>query len=165
MSADLDGEVIEYKAKKVDEVIDISKVGYYTAEDFWDVEKKNTGGYLTIEKSNFFIMKSRELLIVPPKLAIEIVPHNERLVEARIHYAGFAHPGFGYDSDGNPTGTTLIFEIRPRDVPIILREGKQIAKMYYNEMYDAPARPYNERKNSYGNQGLTLARPFKEFGS
>lgn len=163
LSADLGERYVAYRAKSVNEAIDISKIGYYRAEDFWDRVEKGKGGYVTLNETDFYIMKSWERLVVPPYLAIEIVPHDERLAEARIHYAGYVHPGFGYDSDNNPQGTTLIFEIRPRDISIALRDDKPIAKLHYHKMYGEPEMPYNKGNNSYGNQGLKLSRCFKDF--
>ncbi len=165
LSVDLEDDIVAYRAKKdVGKNIDFMKENYYTPEDFWEPVRKNTNGYVTLGKSEFFIMKSKELLAVPLDCAVEIVPHNERLVEARIHYAGYAHPGFGYKSDNMPNGTTLTFEIRPHDVPVSLRDGKLIAKLYYNEMYHSPEVPYHKKSDSkYNDQGLSLPSCFKSF--
>ncbi|MDI6721357.1 MAG: 2'-deoxycytidine 5'-triphosphate deaminase [Candidatus Aenigmarchaeota archaeon] len=165
LTSDLDCVPVAYKAKHVNRDIDILADEKYYAEDFWDPVEKDEYRYIALDKTDFFVMKSKEHIIVPPEYAIEIVPHNERLVEARVHYAGFAHPGFGYTADSRPRGTPLIFEVRSRDAPIALRDEKPLAKLYYNRMYEEPEIPYNKRTNSFGTQGLKLSPCFKPWGA
>ncbi len=163
LTVDLDSDVVAYRARETGKPIDLTKIDFYRAEDFWEIETFPNKEIVGIGTSDFYIMKSKEHLVVPHEYAVEIVPHNERLVEARIHYAGFAHPGFGYTSEGVPRGTPLIFEITPRETPIALRDGKPIAKLYYNLMQEKPKLPYNVRTTKYNTQALKLPPCFKQF--
>ena len=48
-----------------------------------------------LEERKFYIMKSKERLCIPRDVAVEVIAISERIGDIRIHYAGFAHPGFG----------------------------------------------------------------------
>jgi len=72
-----------------------------------------------------------------------------------IHYAGFAHPFFGFERNG---GTPLIFEVRGHSVNTILRDGDALAKVHFRRMSRA-AEP--DEAAQYNAQELQLSGCFK----
>ncbi|MGH7255346.1 MAG: 2'-deoxycytidine 5'-triphosphate deaminase, partial [Nitrospirales bacterium] len=58
--------IIGYRAKKNSHVIDFSKIGYYAAQDFWDPIHRHRNGSLLLEPEEFYILSSKERILVPP---------------------------------------------------------------------------------------------------
>lgn len=65
-------------------------------KDFWEPVRGDQG-VVKIERDRFYIFRSTERFRIPPHLAVECQAYSESLGDIRIHYAGFAHPFFGYD--------------------------------------------------------------------
>jgi len=158
LSVDLDDKVVAYRAKRNPKAVDVDKSGHYKLEDFWDVIKRKRDRSLIISPDEFYILKSKERIRVPLSYATEIVAQDETLGEWRVHYAGYVHPGFGYGKKGEVKGTHLIFEVKARDAPAILRDGRVLAKVFFQKMREEPVKPYNE---GYQKQLLMVSRHFK----
>ncbi len=158
LSVDLNEDVIAYRAKRNTPAVDVDKSQEYRLDDFWDIVKGRDDKSLIIGPDEFYILKSKELIRVPPRYAAEIVPQDETLGEYRVHYAGYVHPGFGYGKKGEIKGTHLIFEVKARDVPAVLRDGRVLAKVYFQNMRESPESSYNA---GYQKQKLMVSRHFK----
>jgi dCTP deaminase len=165
---DLKGEdrahstVIGYRAKKNSHVIDLSKIAYYAAGDFWDPLYRHRNDSLLLEPEEFYILASKERIRVPPDYAAEMVAYEAACGELRTHYAGFFDPGFGYGTEGEIAGTQVVLEVRPHDVPFLIHDGQTFFKVVYDRMLDVPARLYGVGLgSSYQRQGLTLSKHFK----
>jgi dCTP deaminase len=165
---DLKGEerpnstVIGYRAKKNSHVIDLSKIGYYAAADFWEPLYRHRHDSLLLEPEEFYILASKERICVPPDYAAEMVAYEAACGELRTHYAGFFDPGFGYGSDGEIAGTQVVLEVRPHDVPFLIHDGQTFFKVVYDRMLDVPSRLYGVGMgSSYQQQALTLSKHFK----
>jgi len=165
---DLKGEeragntVIGYRAKKNSHVIDLSKVGYYAAADFWEPLYRHRQDSLLLEPEEFYILASKERIRVPPDYAAEMVAYEAACGELRTHYAGFFDPGFGYGTDGELKGTQVVLEVRPHDVPFLIHDGQTFFKVVYDRMLDVPDRLYGVGLgSSYQQQALTLSKHFK----
>lgn len=165
---DLKGEeranstVIGYRAKKNSHVIDLSKIGYYAAGDFWEPLHRTRHDSLLLEPEEFYILASKERIRVPPNYAAEMVAYEAACGELRTHYAGFFDPGFGYGAGGNIKGTQVVLEVRPHDVPFLIHDGQTFFKVVYDRMLDAPAQLYGVGLgSSYQQQALTLSKHFK----
>jgi len=157
-----DSHVIGYRAKKNSHVIDIGKVGYYAAADFWEPLHRNRNGSLLLEPEEFYILASKERIRVPPGYAAEMVAYEAACGELRTHYAGFFDPGFGYGSKGEIRGTQAVLEVRPHDVPFLIHDGQTFFKVVYDRMIEKPNRLYGVGLgSSYQRQGLTLSKHFK----
>ncbi len=92
---------------------------------FWKLKKSDSKKRLTIQSENFYILRSREEISVPPGIAIYCRANDETIGEMRIHYAGFVHPWFGWQRpDGRP-GTPLIFEVRGHQVGVSLADNEK----------------------------------------
>ena len=154
--------VIGYRAKKNSHVIDLSKVGYYAAADFWEPLYRHRQDSLLLEPEEFYILASKERIRVPPDYAAEMVAYEAACGELRTHYAGFFDPGFGYGADGELKGTQVVLEVRPHDVPFLIHDGQTFFKVVYDRMLDVPDRLYGVGLgSSYQQQALTLSKHFK----
>lgn len=165
---DLKGEertssaVIGYRAKKNSHVIDLSKIGYYAAADFWEPLYRHRHDSLLLEPEEFYILASKERIRVPPDYAAEMVAYEAACGELRTHYAGFFDPGFGYGAEGEIAGTQVVLEVRPHDVPFLIHDGQTFFKVVYDRMLDVPNRLYGVGMgSSYQQQALTLSKHFK----
>jgi dCTP deaminase len=157
-----DSTVIGYRAKKNSHVIDLSKVGYYAAADFWEPLHRHRQDSLLLEPEEFYILASKERIRVPPDYAAEMVAYEAACGELRTHYAGFFDPGFGYGTDGELKGTQVVLEVRPHDVPFLIHDGQTFFKVVYDRMLDVPDRLYGVGLgSSYQQQALTLSKHFK----
>jgi dCTP deaminase len=153
--------IIGYRAKRNSHVIDLSKVGYYAALDFWEPIRRHRNGGLLLEPEEFYILASKERIRVPPGYAAEMVAYEAACGELRTHYAGFFDPGFGYGR-GELPGTQAVLEVRPHDVPFLIYDGQTFFKVVFDRMVEAPTQVYgSDLGSSYQRQGLTLSKHFK----
>jgi dCTP deaminase len=162
--AGIDGSpVIGYRAKKHAPLIDLSRIGHYATEDFWDPIRRNEARTLVLDPEDFYILASRERVRIPPLYAAEMVPYDPTVGEFRIHYAGFFDPGFGYGSAaGEITGTRAVLEVRSHEVPFILEDGQVVASLVFERLLERPRSLYGEGIGSnYQRQGLKLSKHFK----
>ena len=156
-----DSPIIGYRAKKNSHVIDLSKVGYYAALDFWEPLYRHRQDSLLLEPEEFYILASKERICVPPGYAAEMVAYEAACGELRTHYAGFFDPGFGFGK-GELHGTQVVLEVRPHDVPFLIHDGQTFFKVVYDRMLDIPSQLYGTGLgSSYQRQGLTLSKHFK----
>jgi dCTP deaminase len=154
--------IIGYRAKKNSHVIDLSKVGHYTAADFWEPLYRHRHDSLLLEPEEFYILASKERIRVPAGYAAEMVAYEAACGELRTHYAGFFDPGFGYGSKGEIKGTQVVLEVRPHDVPFLIHDGQTFFKVVYDKMLDKPSQLYGVGLgSSYQQQALTLSKHFK----
>ena len=88
------GTISAYKAKKITSSININKINYYHKEMYWEkiIPKED---YFIIEKDEFYILRSKEKIIIPNNTAAELEPFKDSFGNFRVHYAGFFDPGFG----------------------------------------------------------------------
>jgi dCTP deaminase len=157
-----DSRIIGYRAKKNSHVIDLGKVGHYSASDFWEPLHRNRNGSLLLEPEEFYILASKERIRVPAGYAAEMVAYEAACGELRTHYAGFFDPGFGYGSKGEIRGTQAVLEVRPHDVPFLIHDGQTFFKVVYDRMIEKPDRLYGVGLgSSYQQQALTLSKHFK----
>ncbi|MFZ0930897.1 MAG: 2'-deoxycytidine 5'-triphosphate deaminase [Syntrophobacteraceae bacterium] len=112
-----------------------------------------------LEQGSFYIMKSKERLCIPIDVAVEVIAISERIGDIRIHYAGFAHPGFGQHSDATKFGTPLIFEVRATDMLTRLYDKSLLARVQLFRMSEK-AEP---KKSEYDRQEMKLSSVFAEW--
>ncbi len=153
--------LVGYRAKKNSQVIDLSLHRQYAALDFWEPIDRHPNNTLLLEPEEFYILASKECLNVPAGYAAEMVAYEAAFGEVRTHYAGFFDPGFGADN-GSRKGTQVVLEVRPHDVPFMIRDGQTFFKIVYEKMAALPERLYGTLiGSSYHRQGLTLSKHFK----
>lgn len=159
--SDADREIVGYRAKKNSHVVDLSRIGYYSALDFWEPIYRQPNNTLLLEPEEFYILASHERIKVPAGYAAEMVAYEAAFGELRTHYAGFFDTGFGA-GDGPRKGTKVVLEVRPHDVPFLIRDGQTFFKVVYEHMLDLPEHLYGASIGSnYHEQGLTLSKHFK----
>ena len=121
----------------------------------WNYSKSN---YFVIEKDEFYILRSKEKILVKNNQAAELEPFKDSFGNFRVHYAGFFDPGFG----NNKYGTPAVLELRAYDTPFIIRDGQLVGQLNYYEIEEIKKESYGIEINSnYYNQNLKLAKQFK----
>ena len=124
---------------------------------FWKRIRAGERKRIKIEKGNFYILRSKELMALPSGIAVYCKASDETIGEMRIHYAGFVHPWFGRDRDDGKIGTPLIFELRGHQVDVSLADGERLANLVFYRMSNAAVK---ERENAYSSQTLQLSKIF-----
>lgn len=153
--------IVGYRAKKNSHIIDLSKIGYYSAFDYWEPIYRTTNNTLLLEPEEFYILVSKERITVPAGYAAEMVAYEAACGELRTHYAGFFDPGFGASADPRK-GTQVVLEVRPHDVPFLIHDSQTFFKVIYEKMLDIPECLYGITIGSnYHQQDLTLSKHFK----
>jgi dCTP deaminase len=166
VTVDLRGDpqtkIIGYRAKKHTDRIDLQKVSYYDAEDYWEPIFRRKDLTLMLDPGDFYILATYEEVRVPPDTAAEMVPYHTRSGEYRVHYAGFFDPGFGWDRTEG--GSRAVLEVRSHGVPFMLEHRQIVGWLRYDNMAAPPEHVYGPGiGSSYQRQGLALARQFKPF--
>lgn len=153
------GENVGWHSLKTNQVMDFSKVN--PAESFFETIKHD-GEKILLRKGEFYIISTREAVMVPPWLTCEMVPMDERSGEFRSHYAGFIDPGWGYGINGEGTGRMLTLELRPFE-DITIRDNQPIAKIRFEKMIEIPDMTYDamEASNYKVQNGPGLSKHFK----
>ncbi|MFN2307073.1 MAG: 2'-deoxycytidine 5'-triphosphate deaminase, partial [Paracoccaceae bacterium] len=93
------GDLVGYRAKPHTGVIDLGRVAHYDPADYWEEVHTDTG-WIILDPGAFYILVSRESIVIPPMQAAEMAPYIAMVGEFRVHYAGFFDPGFGYAGAG-----------------------------------------------------------------
>jgi dCTP deaminase len=160
LTLDLEGDLLGYEGVESDNVVDLSKLKFYDSKKFFKPVKK-IGEYLYLKRGSFYILSTHEAVRVPPEMACEMVPMDERSGEFRSHYAGFIDPGWGWGARGEGKGRPLTLEVRPFE-DLIVRQGQPIAKIKFERLTELPPVAYDAMSSNYIKQsGPKLAKHFK----
>ena len=157
LSVDLAGSnIVAYVAKKYTPVLNFSKIKSHKINDFWNIIIKDNKKLL-IEKNKFYILRSKEKVIIPPNLAGEMIAYDTGIGDFRAHYAGFFDPGFGLSN-----GSYAVLEVKTNEVPFLLEDSQTIARIKYEKLNKNSNIVYGKDiKSNYQNQGLKLSKHFK----
>jgi dCTP deaminase len=155
------GGVVGYRARKNSHLLDLSKVGHYAPEDFWEPVHAEQEGVVVLEPEQFYLLYSRERVRLPDDLSAEMVPFDPSAGEVRTHYAGFFDPGFG--NRPKAPGTHAVLEVRAHDVPFAIAHGQRLGKLALQELMEPSDRPYGEAIGSRYNERplILLPRQFR----
>ena len=154
------GDLLGYRAKPHTGVVDLDRIGYYPARDFWE-EVRSEAGQIILDPGAFYILVSREAVTIPPDYAAEMAPYLAMVGEFRVHYAGFFDPGFGYAAAGG-AGSRGVLEVRCHEAPFVLEHGQVVGRLVYEHMAERPETLYGMGiKSNYQGQGLKLAKQFR----
>lgn len=159
LTLDTECAPIGWRARRSGPLLNMADVGAYDPADFFEpVEIKN--GYVYLDKG-FYIFSTREYVRVPPELACEMQPTDDKSGEFRAHYAGFIDPGWAWGKDGEGKGRPLTLEVRPFE-KLFVGKGRPIAKIGFERMSEVPEQLYDTGTPNYGTQsGPRLAKQFK----
>lgn len=149
--------IVGYRAKRHSRVIDLSRVGSHPVEDFWEPVRAREGR-IVLDPGEFYILASKEKIVIPLEEAAEMAPIAPELGEFRAHYAGFFDPGFGVRQRSGKA----VLEVRSREVPFILEDGQPVGRLVFERMSTPPEIPYGAKGSfsTYQGQGLRLSKYF-----
>ena len=154
------GTLVGYRAKPHTGVIDLSLLTHYDPAEYWE-ELHTKDGWIILDPGAFYILVSRESIVIPPMQAAEMAPYLAMVGEFRVHYAGFFDPGFGYAAAGG-TGSRGVLEVRCHEAPFVLEHGQVVGRLVYEHMSAMPEALYGvDIKSNYQGQGLKLSKHFK----
>ncbi len=142
------------------EPVELSKINTHDRRRFFKPVKK-IGDHVHLKKNEFYILSTNEAVRVPPELACEMAPMDERSGEFRSHYAGFIDPGWGWGEKGEGRGRPLTLEVRPFE-DLVVRHNQPIAKIRFERMAELPNSVYDSVSSNYIHQlGPKLSKHFK----
>jgi dCTP deaminase len=152
-----------YKARRHTYVIDIDRCFHYDPRDFWEPVYSHRREGIVLDPNDFYILVSREAVVVPPDHAAEMLPYDTFVGEFRVHYAGFFDPGFGAPETGG-AGSRAVLEVRSHEVPFLIEDGQIVGRLVYERLIARPDKLYGTPiGSSYQRQGLALSKHFKPF--
>jgi dCTP deaminase len=150
------GKVSAYRAKKITSSINLNKINYYLKEKYWEEIVPKSDSFI-IEKDEFYILRSKESIVVPENNAAELEPFKDSFGNFRVHYAGFFDPGFGLLK-----GVPAVLELRAYDTPFMIKDGQLVGQLNYYRIEKNSKNIYGKKiKSNYYNQRLKLAKQFK----
>jgi dCTP deaminase len=131
--------------------------------DFFEPIERPKNGELTLRPGTFYILVTKERILVPPTLAAEMANYDPSKGEFRSHFAGFFDPGWGWTDREEEKGTAAVLEVEAYGHEIILRDGQPICLMVYERLLSSPEKTYGQELNSHyaGQRGPRLAKWFK----
>jgi dCTP deaminase len=155
--------IVGYKARRHTDVIDMDRSFHYDPRDFWEAVYSHRGEGIVLDPNDFYILASREAVVVPPDHAAEMLPYDTFVGEFRVHYAGFFDPGFGAPESGG-AGSRAVLEVRSHEVPFLIEDGQIVGRLVYERLIARPDKLYGTPiGSSYQSQGLALSKHFKPF--
>lgn len=141
------------------QILDVKKIAHYSASDFF-APLYIEDGVLRLKRDQFYILSAAERVKIPPTLASEMVPMDERSGDFRSHYAGFLDPGWGWGAHGEGKGRPFTLEVRPFE-DLVVRAGQPIAKIKFERMVEEPLFHYDTKASNYLTQsGPKLGKQF-----
>jgi dCTP deaminase len=151
-------DIVGYRAKRHSRVIDLAAIGAHTVDDFWEPVRAREGR-IVLDPGEFYILASKEKIVIPLDEAAEMAPIAPELGEFRAHYAGFFDPGFGVTHSKGKA----VLEVRSRDVPFILEDGQPVGRLVFEKLTAKPDVPYGAAGSysTYAGQGLRLSKYFE----
>lgn len=161
LRSDLRTGFVGWVAKQTDTILDLSRTD--NDPDVFFEKIDHEGGHIILKKDKFYIMSTYESVRIPPCLASEIAPMDERSGEFRTHYAGFFDPGWGWGQTGEGCGDTATLEVRPYE-DVMLRHLDPIARFKFELMAELPKTKYGPANNYAGQVGPQLGKYFRGFG-
>lgn len=156
-------DIVGYEAKKNVPPIDLSLTNHYSIQDYWRPIYRNDNNSILLGSNDFYILVSRERVVIPPTHAAEMTALDPEIGEFRTHYAGFFDPGFGWSPEGEAKGSHAVLEVRSHNVPSILEHGQEVARLTYERLLARPEKLYGgDIGSSYQSQRLKLSKHFKK---
>jgi dCTP deaminase len=158
--------VVGFKARRHTDLIDIDRIDHYDPREFFEPIYRHRGRNgphgVVLDPNDFYILATREAVVVPPDHAAEMIPYDASAGEFRVHDAGFFDPGFG-SAEAEGTGSRAVLEVRSHEVPFLIEHGQVVGRMLYEPLIARPDRLYGGAiGSSYQRQGLALSKHFKK---
>lgn len=155
------GDTMGWESRWTRKILDMSKTNFYESEDFFK-PIRITGGKDILRKGNFYILTTKERIMVPPGLSAELRPIDPRLGEYRSHDAGYVDEGWGCGPDGKECGRPITLELTPYE-DMLVRDGQIIARIRYECMKEVSETLYDAAASNYTDQRTArLSKHFKK---
>ena len=168
LSLDLRGDTtgqVGHRARENAPVIDMTAGQPVGPTPYWEPVNREDGERIILTPERFYLLMSREAVLIPPDLASEMTAYDPTSGELRTHYAGFFDPGFGYDPAGRFLGTRAALEVRAHDVPFMVEHGQRVCKLTFERMLAEPETLYGTMiGSSYQLQEESLGKHFLRPG-
>ena len=158
VGVDLSDGVTGFRARRHAGVIDMDVEGGHDPRDFWEALAPRRGELL-LDPGEFYILASKDAIVIPVLQAAEMTPIDPAVGEFRVHYAGFFDPGFGTLEAGGE-GSRGVLEVRSHETPFILEDGQTVARLVFEPLIERPDRLYGAGGSHYQRQGLRLSKHF-----
>ncbi len=163
MTIDLHSQTrVGWRAKTAPEaILDTAKFDHDPRFFFEAIERPQCEE-LILHPGDFYILSTRERVLVPPDFSMEMVSYDASKGEFRSHFAGFFDPGWGWHERDEERGTIAVLEIECYSHPFVLRDGQPICLMVYEHMTATPDKLYGTdiKSNYTTQQGSKLAKWF-----
>lgn len=148
-------EVFGWESRGTKKLLDFGKRDHQPTEYFQTIPAPE--GRALLRAGGFYILSTRERVLVPPHLSAELRATDTRLGEFRVHAAGYIDPGWGASGG---SGRPITLEIIPSE-DILVRDGQSIARIRYEHMVEVPEVAYDEATSNYITQeGPRLSKHF-----
>lgn len=156
------GEEMGWVAREGAGVLDMTAApGSYDPAGFFEPLSAARDEFV-MRAGRFYILATKERVMVPPHLSAELREVDTRLLEGRVHGAGYIDPGWGYGDTGEQCGRPITLEVVP-GCDMLLQDGQQIARIRYERMKEPPDISYDSGPANYaGHDGVALAKYFKK---
>ncbi len=164
LSLDLRGDHtrrVGYKARDNAPLLDLTRERAAAPGTYWEPVNSEDGDRVVLTPQKFYLLMSREAVVVHPSLAAEMTAYDPTSGELRTHYAGFFDPGFGFDDRLELRGSRAALEVRAHEVPFMVEHGQRVCKLTFERMLEQPSVLYGEQIGSkYQQQEETLGKHF-----
>ncbi len=147
--------VFGLRARKNPDPIDLSKEGFYTAEDYF--EPMISGKRDSLKRADHYLLASNEILKVPAHLSAELRKHSGEGLDGRMHDAGFVDPGFFGD---------MVVEFTPDEETDSPAEHRMpLSSLDFFRTNAVPNKIYGKKigSNYQGQIGPRISKHFKPF--
>lgn len=156
-------EIIGWRAKNaISTFLDTARFDH-DPEDFFEPVLRPKNDELVLHPDTFFILATKERVIVPPEMSCEMAGYDASKGEFRSHFAGFFDPGWGWHAEERSRGTIGVLEVEVYAHDFVMRDGQPICLMVYEHMIAPPDKLYGQdlKSNYSAQQGPRLAKWFK----
>ncbi len=142
--------LLAYRAKRDRRTINLSKSNFYDSDRFFNevASHSKSKGIIVIHPGDFVLVNSKQNIRLPSTIAAEIDEYSPELGDMKSHYAGLINAGHGYDPKNPNVPSRIVFEIRARDIPIIIQDGQPLAKFNLYNMLGEPEENYMEKRST-----------------
>jgi dCTP deaminase len=138
--------------------VNLAEKDAHDPKEFWRPVRVSRDGSCVLEPGKFYLLKTKEQVLVPPECCAWMQPYDVASGEFRSHYAGFFDNGFG-----DKKGTVGVLEVRVHDVPFRIRDGSPICRFVFEKTDEVPELLYgSDLGSTYTESGPSLAKNFKD---
>ncbi len=142
--------LLAYVARRDRRTLDLLEKGKYIPQEYFDELKSSPSKErtITIHPGEFVLINSKQHIRLPPTIAAEIDEYSPELGDMKSHYAGLINASHGYDLDNPNIPSRIVFEMRARDIPIIIQDNQSLAKFNLYPMTEEPEERYMDKRST-----------------